>query len=271
MSNSFSMIYCTDLHGNQNKYRDVLEFALKRDIKLIHLGADLLPKGAGMLKDQKRFINGFLQNFYTECDGYDIKVLSFFGNDDIYTRKKYLRKFATLLDEVPYKTGEFEFKAYPYVLDYPFGLKSACKLDYAGWRCPDQYLTNPCEFNDSGYYLIEDIEEYFLQKGTIEDDLSKIHADNKTIIAMHMLPHALGLDVCYGNRHVGSRSVFEWIARERPLLVLGGHIHESPEMTNVWKAMVGESLVIQPGQMTDKTTMVYINIDGNKVDAQLIR
>ncbi len=264
------LIYATDLHGDPRKYRAVLEFALKHDIKLIHLGADILPKGTNLLKIQKRFVKNYLKDFHTECDSYGIKILSFFGNDDIYTRKKYFREYGELLDENPCTIEGYEFKAYPYVLDYPFGIKSACKLDYPGWKCPDLYLTNPCEFNEKGYYLIEDINDYFLQKGTVEDDLKEIHADDKTIMAMHMPPQGLGMDVCYGNRRVGSKSVLDWIYREQPLLFLSGHIHESPEITGIWKTMVGDTVVIQPGQKTDKTTMVYIEIDGNKVDAQLI-
>lgn len=267
---SISFIYTTDLHGQVNKYQDVLEFALRNKVKLIHLGADLLPKGSGILKNQKNFVEIYLKDFYAECEHFGIKVLAFFGNDDIYSCKKYFRKYATLLDEVSYKTSGFEFKAYPYILDYPFGLKSACKWDYDGWRCPEAYLTNPCEFNDSDYYLIGDIEAYFIQKGTIEEDLRDLHADRKTIMAMHMPPSALGMDVCYGNKRVGSRSVLDWILREKPLLFLCGHIHESPEISNIWKTEIEKTMVIQPGQKTDRTTMVYIRIENNKIETHLI-
>jgi len=265
------MIYATDFHGQINKYRDILEFALKHEIKIIHLGADILPKGTNLLKIQKKFIRTYLKDFYAECESNGIKVLSFFGNDDIYTRKKYFREFATLLDEVAYNHDGYQFEAYPYVLDYPFGLKSACKLDYTGWKCTEPYLNSPCDFGDNGYYLIEDINDYFLQKGTIENDLKEVYADNKTIMSMHMPPCSLELDVCYGNRRVGSKSILDWIYREQPLIVLCGHIHENYEITSTWKVMVNNTVVIQPGQMSDKTTMVYIEIDGSKVDAQLIR
>jgi Icc-related predicted phosphoesterase len=269
-SDPICFIYATDLHGNIPKYQKILEFALKYDIKLIHLGADILPKGSNLLKIQKKFIKGYLRNFYSECEGYGIRVLSFFGNDDIYTHKKHFREFADLLNEVPYEMGDYTFKAYPYVLDYPFGLKTACKRDFDGWKLADLYLSNPCDFNDSGYFLIEDIEKYFLLKGTIKGDLKDLHADDKTIMAMHMPPCLMGLDVCYGNRRVGSRSVFEWIVNEKPLLFLCGHIHESPDVSGVWKAMLGKTLVIQPGQKTDKATFVYIEIDGVEVNAQLV-
>ena len=268
MKDPIRFIYTTDLHGNILKFQKVLEFALKHDIKLLHLGADMLPKGSNLLKIQKRFIKNYLKDFHTECSGHGIKVLSFFGNDDLYVYKRHFREFANLLDEVPYELNTYKFKAYPYVLDYPFGLKTACKLDYERWKLTESYLTNPCDYNDHGYYLIEDIEKYFIQKGTIEKDLKDLHADNKTIMAMHMPPCAMGLDVCYGNKRVGSLSVLNWIRDKKPLLVLCGHIHESPKISGIWKTVMGKTTVIQPGQKTDYATLVYIEIDGNKVDAQ---
>lgn len=263
-------VYATDLHGDIKKYEDVLKFTLDHDIKLIHLGADILPKGYSLLKIQKKFVKGYLKTFYIRCSDEKITVLAFFGNDDVYTRKRYFRDYADLLDEIPYEKEGYEFRAYPYVLDYPFGLKTSCKLDHSGWICPDNYLGIPCDYNESGQFCIEDVKEYFSKKGTIEEDLKNIHADNKTIMAIHQPPHALNLDVCMGEKRVGSKSVLKWIEREQPLMVLSGHIHENFEVTSVWKAMVNNTLVIQPGQMEEQTTLVYIDICKDKIDAQLV-
>ena len=82
-------IYATDLHGSIPKYEDILKFAIEQDIHLIHLGADLLPKGSNLLGIQKDFVNIFLKEFYKLAKENNIDVLAFFGNDDIYTRKKY--------------------------------------------------------------------------------------------------------------------------------------------------------------------------------------
>lgn len=125
-------LYTTDLHGDIDKYRKLLDLAIEHDIDLIHLGADLLPKGSGILKAQKNFVKGYLKSFYIECRDKGINVLAFFGNDDLYTRKKYFRKYAELLDEVPYEQNGYTFKAYGYVPDYRFALKSACKIDHHG-------------------------------------------------------------------------------------------------------------------------------------------
>ena len=266
------LIYATDLHGSIPHYENVFNFAVEHNFKLIHLGADLLPKGSGILKIQKDFINGYLKDFYKRCKNCNIKVLSFFGNDDIYSRKPYFKKFANLLDEKPYDFEGYEFKAYGYVQDYPFGLKTACKLDHDGWTCPDFYTGTPVDIGPTGLKKIEgSIEEYFQKKGTIEDDLKKIPVTNKTIIAIHQPPWSINLDVCQDGRRVGSKAVYDWILKNPcTRLILCGHIHENFKMTGEWKAQINKTLVVQPGQNIDKTIIVLCDISDEDIKLQRI-
>lgn len=264
-------LYGTDFHGNIEKFETILSFAVSENINLIHLGADILPKGSGLLEIQKKFVNGYLKDFHKKCLEKGISILSFFGNDDIYSRKKYFKKYGTLLDEVPFQKDGYEFKAYPYVQDYPFSLKTSCKFDYRGWNCPDPYIGAPVDLDvNGGLKRIEDIKRYFDEKGTIEEDLNNIHASNKTIMAIHQPPYSVNLDVCYNNRRVGSKAVYDWIEREQPLLVLSGHIHENYEVIKTWYADIGKTRVIQPGQSKSKTNFVVIEIDNNKINPMLV-
>ena len=253
-------VYTSDLHGNIDKYKKVLLFSLEQKVSLIHLGGDILVKGSDIMGQQKKFINGYLKEFYEKCHKHSVDVIASFGNDDLYIHKKYFRKYATLLDEIPYHKDGYEFIAYNFVDDYPFGLKTACKIDRNGWKCQEPYISEPVDVDEQGFYEIENVEEYFRKKGTIEDDLKLLKATNKTIMAMHMPPSGVGLDVCYGGRRVGSKAIYDWICREKPPLFLCGHIHESPAVSNTWKANIGKSIVIQPGQLPDKTTLVVIEI-----------
>lgn len=218
----------------------------------------MLPKGSGIFEIQKKFVNGYLKQFYDRCKENGIEVLAFFGNDDIYTRKKYFKKYGTLLDEVPYQKDGYEFKAYPFVQDYPFGLKTACKWDSIDWRCPEKYIHKPSDVSEQGWVNIPDTNAYFSAKGTIEDDLKAIHATNKTIMAIHQPPWALSLDVCMDGRRVGSEAVYNWIQREQPLVVLCGHIHENYTVTGVWKTYIDKSIVIQPGQSSEFENKIRI-------------
>lgn len=265
-------IYATDLHGDQHKYGAVLDYATRLGIKVIHLGADLLPKGPGILKIQKNFVKGFLADFYEEAKNKGITVLAFFGNDDIYTRKQYFRKFGSLLDENLFETEGYTFTAYGYVPDYMFGLKTACKLDYPGWWCPEDYIHDPSDVGGEGFYGIEDIQKYFLEKGTIEEDLRTFPGGDSIIAAIHTPPFDSGLDVVprgdgkYLN--VGSRAVRKWIETAQPRMVLSGHIHEAPSISGLWKCQIGKTLVLQPGQKDRGAVLVAVDVQPETIELE---
>jgi uncharacterized protein len=265
-----NFIYVTDIHGSIPKYETVLKYALDQNIKLIHIGADILPKGSCIMEMQKDFVNKYLKDFYQRAKNKNINILANFGNDDLYTRKPFFRKYATLLDEVPYEKDGYTFKAYNFVPDYMFGLKTGVKLDYPGWICPEKYISTPVDFTNYGHIIIKDPVKYFKEKGTIEEDLNGIQIINKTIMAIHSPPVGINLDVCYGNRRVGSKAVYNWIKQKQPLLVLSGHIHENFEVTNNWFGYIDKTMVIQPGQFKNKTNFVVIKIIGDLVEAVIV-
>ena len=265
-------VYVTDLHGSIHQYQAVLKYTIDQNVKIIHIGADILPKGACIMEMQKDFVKKYLKDFYRLAKEKGIDVIGSFGNDDLYTRKQYFRKYSSLLDEVPYEREGYTFKAYNYVPDYPFGLKTACKNDYPGWTCPERYISPPVDFTDQGRVLIPDPVQYFKDKGTIKEDLEKISVDNRTIMAIHCPPNgSMGLDVCADGREVGSKAVLDFISAQKPLLTLHGHIHESPDVTGIWKTQVGKTVVIQPGQKSGfSTTLVDIEINEDTINAKLI-
>jgi len=262
-------LYSTDLHGDPRKYDEALRYAVDRGISLIHLGGDLLPKGKNVLKAQKKFVKGFLHRFYDECEAKGIKVLAFFGNDDLYCRKKYFREYAELLDEHPFEIGGYQFTGYPFVPDYRWLWKFGCKNDRPDWYCPELYLEGtPKDCTEEGLVPIEDIGRYFESKGTIEGDLRGMPGGDSVIAAIHCPPDGCNLDVCQtkdgkNQRRVGSRAVTNWILEKQPRLVLCGHIHESPFVNDIhrWSIDIDKSLVIQPGQFNEDEGTVLVDID----------
>jgi len=280
MSNAITFLYTTDLHGDQNKYQTVLKTAQTLKIPIIHLGADLLPKGPDIIHLQKDFVHGFLKKFFDECENRGITVLCFFGNDDLYFFKEDVRKNNNLLDESPTIIGEYEFKAYGFVPDYPFGLKTACKLNYKDEPLNEPYLSSPVCIKDDGLYFIKNVKKYFQDKGTIQQDLQGLTGNSNTIMAFHCPPDRIGLDVCgthitedlwYPRKKVGSGVIYEWINKNQPKIALCGHIHESFAVTKKWRASIGNTVVIQPGQLPGKTTMVAIEVGDDRVHCDLIQ
>ncbi|MDD5650471.1 MAG: hypothetical protein PHF86_08665 [Candidatus Nanoarchaeia archaeon] len=273
-------LYATDLHGDQEKYKKILSYALDHQIKIIHLGADILPDV------QTTFVKKFLREFYQKAKDNEIKILASFGNDDLVSMKKEFRRYGSLLDEEPVEIEGFLFKAYPYVCDYPFPLKSICKLDYRGWMRP--FCLDGVNYTENGMRVeILDIDKYLAKKSTIQEDLAKeIVLHKNFIFSCHMPPRNLELDVCGRRIHtgydrlerVGSVSIYNWIKEQQPLLSLHGHIHENYAITKQWKVILGKTLVVQPGQpfltiydKEAKTRFVKFELENEHVvDATLI-
>jgi Icc-related predicted phosphoesterase len=242
-------VYTTDLHGDENKYKLALDLAIRSRASVLHIGADILPKGYSMQPRQKEFIKMFLPKFINSCKNNNIKFIAMFGNDDLWTRKPLYRNVCgDLIDEKPVEVDEFTFTGYPYVPDYPFGLKTACKYDYMGW-VPEPYISPPVEITEDGIVPIVDVIDYFEKKGTIEDDLLNREVVPNEIIAIHTPPRNSCLDTCIDGRIVGSKSVGEWIKRTQPYMVLCGHIHECPwTFRGCSSSRIDRTWIIQPGQ-----------------------
>ena len=72
---------------------------------------------------------------------------------------------------------------------------------------------------------------------------------SRSIWLIHSPPCGYQLDVCASGERVGSKMVMEFIHDNQPMLTIHGHIHESPKMTGIWKAKIGNTLAIQNGQL----------------------
>lgn len=81
----------------------------------------------------------------------------------------------------------------------------------------------------------------------------------RTVYIIHDPPAGLGLDVCHGERQVGSKSVARFIEHHQPRLTLHGHIHESPDVTGVWQNHIGRTVCSNPGQV--EKGLVWLEID----------
>jgi Icc-related predicted phosphoesterase len=253
-------IYTTDLHGHIEKYEAVFKFALYYKINLIHLGADLLPKWNPIFQAQKNFIDEYLMDFYGRCRQNKIEVLAFFGDSDLIALKNNFRQYSQLLDENPVNRDGYDFVAYGHVPDCPVSLIKGGEPDYKEWKHLDNYLNDPIEAESNRFSKIKKIYAYFKRKVINEKPMKSLTQKSKEIVSFHYPPAFLNLDISREPELAGSKYIYQWIEKKQPLLVLCGHVHDAPNMTWKWKEKIGKTIVVQPGQEWDKTTLVLVEI-----------
>lgn len=261
-----SFIYFTDFHGHQSKYERLLRDAVKIGVKLLVSGGDLCPHHA-----PNNFLHKFFPKWLKRAQKGGIKVYGMFGNDDLAAHLPILDDWERqgLFVRIDGKMVEYEgwkFWGYNFVPELPFGLKDWVKLDYEGAPRPPQ-LSHPLITIENSYIIIPDIELFFHNRNTIEEDLQPVRFTDPahTVVVTHSPPYGVGLDVTADGGKVGSRSILKFIQREQPILSLHGHIHESPQVSGKWQVEIGNTLAIQPGPFP-----VLITLTENEVQAQYI-
>ncbi len=251
-----TFIFCTDFHGNEDKYDRTLEEAAGRGVSLILNGGDMCPHRGG-----KAFLEAFFPPWLKRAGDLGIRVAGMFGNDDLKAYLHYLDglEAAGLFTRIDGRTVDIEgwkFWGYNFVPEYPFGLKDWVKLDHEGATRPPQF-SDPVLSTGDGYIAIEDIEKFLHDRGTIEEELRNVTFEDpaRTLAVIHSPPLGKGLDVCMDGREVGSRAILEFLEREQPRVSLHGHIHESPQVSGAWKVDIGGTLALQPGQEPIRVTL----------------
>ena len=129
-------IYVCDLHGDEYKYKNLLEIANNEKIRYLVLGGDLLPKECGdRFNEQKIFIEEYLDNYFEELKKNDIKCICILGNDDLEILDKNFNEICRKHDNVfniDQKKASFDdvtFIGLSKVLDHPFGCKDRVVIE----------------------------------------------------------------------------------------------------------------------------------------------
>jgi len=259
------VLFVTDLHGSQWKYDRLFQTSQAFQADMVLNGGDLLPK-CGDPFAQDEFITNFLDGHFAQFNAAGIYYLCYLGNDDLRifldlfeaTCNKY--PFVVNLAQRKFEIGDFEFIGMNWVTDYPFRLKDWCRMDTKDYVFQEQLGTGLLS-TPSGWQELDDWFSYARTLPTIEDELKQLVRPQdmaKSVYVIHMPPAKLGLDKCGHGPEVGSESVYNFLRKNQPRLSLHGHIHESPEASGRWWAKLGNTVCIQPGQLTPFT---YVTID----------
>lgn len=269
------ILFVTDLHGNSAKYRRVFDVAIRHGVAAVVNGGDMLTLDGDLHGSQKDFIEGFLSPYFAGYEKAGICHLGFLGNDDLKIHDDFFdetcRKYKSVVNlaQRRFALSGYEFIGMNWVADYPFRLKDRCRRDGPGYVFQEQFgaglLSTP-----EGFIELEDWPAYAAKLPAIEDELAALPrpaAAGRTIYVIHTPPFGLGLDVISSGVKVGSQAVSRFIEKIQPLLTLHGHIHESPAISGIWKAKIGETICAQPGQMkADALSYALIDLESMEME-----
>lgn len=265
-------LYVTDLHGDEAKYKKVLEEAELHNYSLIVNGGDMFPKyGSGSLKTQQnKFILNFLQGYFEALQQKGIQYLAMPGNDDMEENDGWFDAICDEFDNVHNIANSlvtidgYDFIGMNNILDHPFGYKGRVVMEEPYLK---QEQFNPFAILPDGQ-IVEDwfsyAETILPKMKDILNNLPKPKDPQKAIYVMHMPPAGLHLgQLVSQDLDIGSVEITAFLEREAPLMSLHGHIHESPDMPNgVWFNRLGKTICVQPGQ-TEYGADQMISVEGD--------
>ncbi len=259
------ILFASDLHGCQLKYQQLYEAAMMHGADIVVNGGDMYPK-QGDRYQQEMFVADELPKHFGKFQDAGINYLCYPGNDDLMVFDDMFDSLCasySLVHNIAQRKvdiGGIDYIGMNWVPDYPFRFKDRCRMDTKEFAFEEQYGTALFSSPDG---FVEKAGWFEHVKGlpTIKDELNALVRPDcfgKSIYVIHTPPGKMKLDVCHSGREVGSNAVHDFIKKYQPMLSLHGHIHESPQMSGQWKAELGKTICVQPGQSMD---LVYVTID----------
>ncbi|MBP2673959.1 MAG: putative phosphoesterase [Deltaproteobacteria bacterium] len=270
-------LYVTDLHGHIGKYERTFTFAKETGAALVINGGDISPAGRRH-EDHERFYREFLGPYFARYQDAGIRYMTLTGNDDLGTLDGLLDEICaktplvTHLSQRMAEVDGYTFIGMNRVTDFPFRLKDRARRDAAGSAFGNQFGHGVLSTPD-GFQEIPDWPAYAETLPTIEEELNAlpVPADPaRAVYVLHGPPSGVGLDKVRGGAAVGSPATLAFLSRVQPLLSLHGHIHESPEVSGVWRTKVGRTVCLQPGQSSEELTVVLGRLDDMTFERKIL-
>lgn len=265
----------SDIHQMGNKWKKLIKDAEEENPEIIAIAGDLFPKDNGILF-HIRWLTHF-KRYAKQIKDMGIELVLTLGNDDNQLLIPEFEKMDEeglihfVHDKVK-KIKGYEFVGMSWVPDYPFTYKFWIKPDIDGdWHVSKSQLGKPCliDENNKFYNIKGDYKIYLAEKGTIDNHLkdltSQVENMSKSIWLIHAPPAYMKLDVCGHGEEVGSKAITCFLEKNEPMLTIHGHIHESPEVTGIWKKQVGDTVVLQNGQVGHDVCYSMVQIEDGKI------
>jgi Icc-related predicted phosphoesterase len=269
------ILYVTDIHGRTGAYEIALERAVASGVEAIVNGGDVYPLGRDLFGVQREFLEDYLPAYLERCRRHGIAYLATLGNMDLRGHDSAFRRLiagspqAHCLLEQAAEVGGYTFIGSAMTTDGPFALKDRCLRDLpespAG-SSGDRALVS----DESGIREVSDWGSRVAGIPSLAEHLRSLplpENPRRTVYVLHQPPGGAGQGIISSGADVGSRAVARFLAERRVLLSLHGHIHESPFSGGRWRAEIGDTTCLQPGQLSgSKCVTVVIDLDSLQME-----
>jgi uncharacterized protein len=271
------ILYTTDIHGRTHCFDTVLERAAKAGASAIVYGGDLLPLGRDLFAVQQAFLENWLPDYIQRCAGRGITLLATLGNMDLRGLDGLFHQVMdssgnslSLLDE-SIGIGGYTFVGCAMTTDGPFSLKDRCLRDLPDSVSPfggsDALVSGP-----DGIQQVDNWARRVADLPSMAEHLNGLprpENPQRTVYVIHQPPADTGLGIIGNGVDVGSQAVTQFLERSDALLSLHGHIHESPFSGGTWRASLGGTACVQPGQLSGENCVsVLIDLPDLKMECQ---
>lgn len=263
-----------DIHQWEDKWRKLVRVCKKEQPDVIAIAGDIFPKLQG-LKSQVNFVSSLFK-YAVQIKDVGADLVLILGNDDnelvvddmLDGEKRGLWHYVS--DSFVDIDGYY-FCGCPWVPDHPFGYKAWVRKETDDLlRINYSQRSKPLFIDENNKVKkIRNFSKWLREKSSIKEYLESL-ADQvpdikKSIWLIHAPPNRLGLDHCSSGDKPGSISVRRFIEKYQPFLTLHGHIHESPVYSGTWKVNLGDTLCVQPGQISPDLYYVVMDINDGKI------
>lgn len=247
--------FTNDLHGQTALYEQLVAITAAHRPRAVILGGDLCPHATGAegVRLQRVFLQGFLVEFArrTREASPGTELLLLMGNDDWSANLDVLeRHHAGLWHHVHARVARVDgvpVGGISWVPITPFAIKDWERWEDGAEERParlDGWVSGPEGLRP---FRFDGARRAPTLAAALER-LAGLAPPADTVLVSHSPPRDTHCDRIGGGAHVGSRALRAWIERHQPPLVLSGHIHEAPRVSNAWRDRIGRTAVVNPGQ-----------------------
>lgn len=256
-SMTLRFLFATDLHGDLERMRLLVEKGIEEGADLLFLGGDIFEGGGGStVEAQRSFLRDDVQPVF---EGFPGDVHTIFGNNDWYAAVKDLKKLCPKLgslDGVRKDIDGMSVAGVSFVPVTPFPMKDWERTEenspvqegsvLEGY-CSRSGKVSPCRVSG---------------ERTLLDEYRELGGLEGFVLISHGPPRNTCADPGWGGRRLGSADLRHVMEEERPAAVLCGHIHEAPKRSGRSIDRYGDTFVANPGSARGELAYIRGEYDG---------